>query len=390
MPSDGRYLTEIIRTDAASKMVILAGPRQAGKTTLCRHLDADHEYLNFDVDRHRKIMRERTWDRSKKYLIFDELHKMPKWKNWLKGIIDDDEENQRILVTGSARLETFRKTGDSLAGRFFQYRLHPFDLKEISTWEKKTPGDEIITRMLTCGNFPEPYLKGSLAFYNKWKTAHIDIILRQDLIDLEPVRDLKGVELLIDLLRERVGSPLSANSLARDLQKDHKTIQHWLTILENLYVIFTVRPYHRNVARAILKEPKIYFFDTAQVEGDDGVKFENLVACALFKEVQYCTDALGQKLDLHYVRNKDGKEVDFLVTRDKKPERLIETKLGDENISPHLKTFAAMLGTKLNTQVNRTAAREQTLRGGFELRRAADWLARLDLSAHKEFERKPE
>jgi len=380
MDSGERYLSPIVRADAESKMIILSGPRQAGKTTLCRQLADSHEYLNFDIDRHRKIIRERSWRRDQQYLILDELHKMPKWKGWLKGLADDEEERQRIVVTGSARLETFKKTGDSLAGRFFQYRLHPFDLKEICTFDKKTSREVVIDRMLTCGNFPEPYLKGTTAFYNKWRVAHLDIILRQDLLDLENVRDIKGIELLIDLLRERVGSPLSANSLARDLQKDHKTIQHWLQILENLYVIFVVRPYHRNVARAILKEPKIYFFDTAQVEGDEGVRFENLVACALFKEVQYCTDALGGRLDLHYVRTKDGREVDFLITRDRQPSLLIEAKLSDEQISPHLAFFVKMLGTKRQLQINRRAAREQTLRGGFELRRAGDFLATLDLS----------
>jgi predicted AAA+ superfamily ATPase len=380
MDSAERYLSPIIRGDAESKMIILSGPRQAGKTTLCRQLSQSHEYLNFDIDRHRKIIRERSWNREQQYLILDELHKMPKWKGWLKGLADDEEESQRMVVTGSARLETFKKTGDSLAGRFFQYRLHPFDLKEICNFDHKSAREAILERMLTCGNFPEPYLKGSRAFYNKWRTTHLDIILRQDLLDLENVRDIKGIELLIDLLRERVGSPLSANSLARDLQKDHKTIQHWLQILENLYVIFIVRPYHRNVARAILKEPKIYFFDTAQPEGDEGVCFENLVACALFKEVQYCTDALGIRLELHYVRTKDGKEVDFLITRDKHPWLLIEAKLSDDQISPNLSFFAKMLGTKHQLQINRSAEREKTLRGGFELRLAHDYLAKLDLS----------
>lgn len=390
MDSGYRYLTETIRRDAEGKMIILAGPRQAGKTTLCRSLSDNHEYLNFDIDRHRKFIREKSWDRAKQYLILDELHKMPRWKNWLKGIVDDDQENQNIIVTGSARLETFRKTGESLAGRFFQYRLHPFDIKELLLLGHKTSPEIIMERMLSYGNFPEPYLKASAAFYNKWKATHIDIILRQDLIDLEPVRDLKGIELLIDLLRERVGSPLSANSLARDLQKDHKTIQRWLTILENFYIIFMIRPYHRNVARAILKEPKVYFFDTAQVEGDDGVKFENLVACALLKEIQNCNDALGERLDLHYVRNKDGKEVDFLVTRNKIPERLIEAKLSDASISPNLSFFAAMLKTNQNTQLNKAVKKELTLRGGFELRAAAAWLAKIDFSTHKKLERKPE
>lgn len=378
--SGERYLSPIIRRDAESKMIILSGPRQAGKTTLCKNLSASHEYLNYDIDHHRKILRERSWNRNKQYLLLDEVHKMPQWKRWLKGLADDEWEKQRIVVTGSARLETFKKTGDSLAGRFFQYRLHPFDLKEICTFDKETPRDVILERMLECGNFPEPYLKGKRSFYNKWRVAHLDIILRQDLLDLERVRDIKGIELLIDLLRERIGSPLSANSLARDLQKDHKTIQHWLQILENLYVIFVVRPYHRNVARAVLKEPKIYLFDTAQVEGDDGVRFENLVACALFKEVQYCTDALGLRLELHYVRTKDGKEVDFLIVRDKKPWLLVEAKWRDDEFSPHLVFFARMLGTSRQVQVNRFAEREKTLRGGFELRLAHEYLANLDFS----------
>lgn len=380
MFSGERYLSDIMRRDAESKMILLSGPRQAGKTTLCRQLSASHEYLNYDIDRQRKIIREHSWNRRQDFLIFDELHKMPKWKSWLKGIVDDEEEKQRVIATGSARLETFRKTGDSLAGRYFQYRLHPFDLKEIVRFDQKTPHDAILGRMLACGNFPEPYLKGTTAFYNKWRTAHLDIILRQDLLDLENVRDIKGIELLIDLLRERVASPLSANSLARDLQKDHKTIQHWLQILENLYVIFVIRPYHRNVARAILKEPKIYFFDTAEIDANDGVRFENLVACALFKEVQYCTDALGVRLELHYVRTKDGKEVDFLITRNRQPWLLIEAKLSDDDFSPHLSFFAKMLGTQKQIQINRYAKHEKTLRGGFELRLAHDYLATLDFS----------
>ena len=335
-----RYLITALSEELGRKILLLTGPRQCGKTTLSRMLQPDYQYINYDLAEHRLLLMEKSWDRQKKLVIFDELHKMDKWKAWLKGIYDVEGMPPALLVTGSAKLEAFRKTGDSLAGRHFQFRLHPVDFKEalaVSGLSK----DEIFARLMTVGGFPEPFLKGAQSYYNRWKRSHIDLILKEELLTLTAVRDIQSIETLIELLRARVGSPVSANSLARNLQKSPNTIRHWLQLLEDLYVIFKLAPYHKNIARALLKEPKYYFYDNGMVQGDEGVKLENLVACALLKEIQRAQDVDGEDVDLLFIRSKDGHEIDFLVTREKQPHQLIEVKWKDDKLSPNFKKFLA-------------------------------------------------
>lgn len=331
-----RYLTPALSEELGRKILLLTGPRQCGKTTLSRMLRPDYQYINYDLAEHRLLLREKSWDRQKELVIFDELHKMDQWKAWLKGIYDVEGMPPALLVTGSARLEAFRKTGDSLAGRHFQFRLHPLDFKEALAFSGLS-GDEIFTRLMTVGGFPEPFLKGTQGYYNRWKRSHIDLILKEELLTLTAVRDIQSIETLIELLRTRVGSPVSALSLARDLQKSPNTIRHWLKLLEDLYVIFKLVPYHKNVARALLKEPKYYFYDNGMVQGDEGTTLENLVACALLKEVQRAQDVDGAVLDLQFLRTKDGHEIDFLITREKLPFQLIEAKWKDNKLSPNFK-----------------------------------------------------
>ena len=303
-------------------------------------LHPDYQCINYDLAEHRLLLMEKSWDRQRKLIIFDELHKMDKWKAWLKGIYDVEGMPPALLVTGSARLEAFRKTGDSLAGRHFQFRLHPVDFKEALA-VSGLGRDEIFARLMTVGGFPEPFLKGTQGYYNRWKRSHVDLILKEELLTLTAVRDIQSIETLIELLRARVGSPVSANSLARDLQKSPNTIRHWLQLLEDLYVIFRLIPYHKNIARALLKEPKYYFYDNGMVQGDEGVKLENLVACALLKEIQRAQDVDGKDIDLLFIRNKDGHEIDFLVTRGKQPHQLIEVKWKDDKLSTNFKKFLA-------------------------------------------------
>mgnify|MGYP001827384950 FL=1 len=333
-----RYLKDPLAEEIDKKILLLTGPRQCGKTTLSKMLTTDFQYINHDLAEHRLLLSEKSWDRDKALIIFDELHKMHEWKSWLKGIYDVEGIPPGLMVTGSARLDAFRKVGDSLAGRHFQFRLHPIDLKEALAYSDLEAPD-IFTRLMAVGGFPEPFLKGTTRYYNRWKRSHIDLILKEDLLTLSAVRDIQSIETLIELLRSRVGSPVSSNSLARDLHKSPNTIQSWLKLLEDLYVIFRVTPYHKNIARSILKEPKFYFYDNGMVMGDDGIKLENLVACALLKEIHRCQDVEGENCRLHYVRNKDGQEIDFLVTRANKPERLIEVKWADSSLSPHFKKF---------------------------------------------------
>ena len=333
-----RYLKDPLAEEIDKKILLLTGPRQCGKTTLSKMLTTDFQYINHDLAEHRLLLSEKSWDRDKALIIFDELHKMHEWKSWLKGIYDVEGIPPGLMVTGSARLDAFRKVGDSLAGRHFQFRLHPIDLREALAYSDLEAPD-IFTRLMAVGGFPEPFLNGTTRYYNRWKRSHIDLILKEDLLTLSAVRDIQSIETLIELLRSRVGSPVSSNSLARDLHKSPNTIQSWLKLLEDLYVIFRVTPYHKNIARSILKEPKFYFYDNGMVMGDDGIKLENLVACALLKEIPRCQDVEGENCRLHYVRNKDGQEIDFLVTRANKPERLIEVKWADSSLSPHFKKF---------------------------------------------------
>jgi len=374
-----RYLKEHILNDLTQKIVLLTGPRQCGKTTLSKMLSTDADYLNFDNPEHRLGLIERSWDRSKSLIIFDELHKLKNWKSWLKGVYDTEGVSPRIIVTGSAKLDTYRKVGDSLAGRFFQFRLHPLDLKEIKN--NLNPGNltEALDRLMETGGFPEPYLEGTTRFYNRWKRSHLDIILRQDLIDLENVQQITSIETLIQLLRKRVGSPVSYSSLAGDLQCSDKTVKRWLTLLENMYIIFSIKPFHRNLARSLLKTPKYYFYDTGQVIGDAGIKLENLTACALLKEIHYIEDCYGEEARLYYLKTKDGRDIDFFVTRNEEPRLMVEVKWSDTVPSRHFSLFEKHFPGIKKVQIVRHADREKTFPDGTEIRSAHNWLANFSL-----------
>jgi len=333
-----RYLEINIIDDLKDKVVFLSGPRQVGKTTLSKQLVPSYVYLSYDSTSDRNIIKSEEWTRDVQLIIFDELHKMKKWKSWIKGIYDTEGIPPSILVTGSARLDTYKKGGDSLAGRFFSYRLHPLTIKEICKYLKEEPG-AALEKLINLGGFPEPYLKNNESFAKRWRRTHIDTIIREDLLDLERVRDVKSIEILIDLLRSRIGSTISYTSLANDLQVSIHTVKHWLQILENLYIIFPVRPFHRNIARSILKESKYYLYDTGAVEGDFGVKLENTVACALLRELHFIEDTTGSRVALHYIRDKEKHEVDFLLTIDNKPAQMVEVKVSDDKFSPSLFRF---------------------------------------------------
>ena len=343
------------------KIVLITGPRQCGKTTLTKMFGGAYQYLNFDSQEHRDIYRQKSWDRNKKIVIFDELHKMKNWKRWLKGVYDVEGNHPSLVVTGSAKLDTYKKVGDSLAGRYFRYRLHPLDIKELSALNPKANKERILSRLLSVGGFPEPYLDGSLRFYNLWKKTHLDIILRQDLITQEDVKDIRSIELLIDLLKERVGSPISYSGLSEDLQCSDKTVKKWLAILEDMYVIFKLTPFHKNIARSNLKKPKYYFYDIGQVADQEGMRLENLVACSLLKECEFRQDVWGEEWKLHYLRKKDGIEIDFLVSHNKKPEIMIEVKRSDNALTKNFSAFAKDLPGVKKIQLVKNPAIEKNL-----------------------------
>lgn len=371
-----RYLAKPLSEESSKKIAVISGPRQVGKTTLVRALSSSYDYLNFDQVSHRKILMAQSWDRNKRYLILDEIHKMHQWKSWLKGVYDTEETKQKIIVTGSARLDTLKKVGDSLAGRFFPYRMHPIDLEEALCFSHLKTPQNAIRRLMSVGGFPEPFLEGSENFYHRWKASHLDIIIRQDLITTENIRDITSVETLVELLRSRVGSLISYQSLSEDLQKDDKTIKSWLAVLEALFVVFSIRPYQKNVARSLVKSPKYYFYDIAHVdEANESARFENLVACALLKKIQYKNDVEGIPHELFFVRNRQKQEVDFLIIRKNKPYLLIETKLQEDTLSPQIYTFQeALKPEKVIQLVCKNLSREKTFKDHIEVRDAANWL----------------
>jgi len=368
-----RYLENHLKQSLSQKIVLLSGPRQCGKTTVSKQLYKEFDYLNFDAAEDRLAIKDKSWDRDKTLIIFDELHKMRDWKRWIKGVYDKEGIKPHLIVTGSAKLDTYRKVGDSLAGRYFPFRLYPFDLKEVAHYDPNLSAEEIFNTMWHCGGFPEPFLKGSETYYKRWRRTHLDIILRQDLIDIYAVRDIKSIETLVQLLKNRVGSGISYANLARDLERDINTIKRWLIMLENLYVIFRVIPYSKNVARSLLKEPKFYFYDIAQVE-EEGARLENLVALSLLKELHYLEDTEGVSGNLHYLRTKDGKEIDFLICLDAKPALMIEVKNSEDNLSPAFNHFLPALKTPKAIQIVRHCKREKTFENGVEIRKLIDWL----------------
>jgi len=371
-----RSIAPFILKDLQKKIVLVSGPRQVGKTTLAKSLMKEYDYFNFDNSEHRLALNERSWDRRKPLVIFDELHKMPEWKTFLKGIYDVEGTSPALLVTGSAKLDAFKKLGDSLAGRFFSYRLHPIDVKEASSLMEPK---EALSRLLSVGGFPEPFLENDPVFYARWKKSHIDVIVRQDLLDLSAIQDILSVETLIELLRSRVGSPISYSNLAQDLKKDPKTIKSYLDLLESLYIIFPVRPWHRNVARSILKEPKYYFFDTAMVKGDEGKKLENAVACTFKKQLQFMEDTRGVSTELCYIRTKNGNELDFVLSQDGELTHAYEVKLSDSSRSPAFSHFETTLSNAHKIQLVMNCDREKTFPDGVEIRGAAEYLALIDV-----------
>ncbi len=374
-----RLQKEAIQKDLERKMVFLTGPRQVGKTTLARSYHSlwpDLQYLNFDSDEDRMVLLKQEWDRKAPLVILDEFHKLKRWKQRIKGVYDKEGIPPRLLVTGSARMDVYRRGADSLAGRYFLHRLHPLSVRELSG--QGGPA-EILESLMKLGGFPEPFLSQSEEDSRRWRKIHLERIIRLDIQDLEPVREIQSLLLLVEMLRERVGSPVSYASLARDLEVSPHTVKKWIQVLERMYILFTVTPYHRNIARAILKEPKIYFYDTGAVRKDEGARFENAAACHLVKWLDYLEDAHGKETHLHFVRTKEKKEVDFLVIIDGQKELLIETKLSETAWDPSLLKFQAEIRAREAIQLVCRTSQRRSAKEGVSLLPAAEWLMTLEI-----------
>jgi len=375
-------------TLAAEKaMVFLAGPRQCGKTTLARIIGerfANTLYVNWDVAADRaRIIENPTFftamprrDTTRPLVIFDEIHKYRHWKNYLKGVYDQFAGDYRFLVTGSGRLDLYQKGGDSLAGRYLLFHLWPFTLGELAA-DHRTMADfrraplhvslerrdglrAIWARLETLSGFPEPYLGGRASSYRRWSGTYSRQLVREDIRDLGGIRSAIEVETLYHLLPSKVGSPLSVPSLAQDLKVAYNTVQSWLALFERFFLTFSLPTWTARVARAIHKERKVYLLDAPRIE-DPAMRFENIVALELWRAVS-CWNALGEgDFSLHFVRNKEKQEADFLIAAGRKPLLLIETKLADEQPSKALIAIQRQIGVPA-VQLVRDADTYRTLK----------------------------
>lgn len=369
-----RYLDDRVSLDLKKKMVFLTGPRQVGKTTLSHALMAQSggQYLNYDVADDQRLIVQQRWSPRAPLLVLDELHKMPNWKAWLKGVYDGKPASQQLLVTGSARLDTFRQSGESLAGRFFGLRLHPFSVREWCEQSGAAPA-QALTHLLERGGFPEPCLAATHEEAERWRHQYFDGLVRNDVLEFSRITEVNAIKLFAQMLRSRVGSPLSLASMARDLALSPVTLKKYLDILEALYIVFIVRPWHGNIARAVLQAPKVYFFDTGLVQGDEGVRFENLVATALLKHTQWQMDVQGKEVDLHYIRTKDDAEVDFALSEGGQLTHLIECKMQDDKPHRALRRFADEFPATQAIQVIRDLRHSFAI-GRLQMQRADEWL----------------
>ena len=344
-----RQLIQYIERDLTRKMVFLGGPRQVGKTALARSLlerAGSGRYFNWDIDEDRQAILGKSWARSDKILIFDELHKFARWKNWIKGLYDHLGDQQQILITGSARLDVYRKGGDSLLGRYHYWRLHPFSLDELPTHISPA---EALKRLLNIGGFPEPFLHNNVREARRWRRMRLDLVVREDIRDLESLHDIRGIGLLLDLLRARVGGQVVMANIAQDLQVAPQTATRWVQVLERMYLCFRIMPYNRHLSRALRKAPKVYFFDNADVLGNDGARFENLVATTLLKRLHFIEDEYGYNCELTYLRDRDGREVDFVIIIDHQVIELIEVKLQDTTPTRGLRYYSHRLKPRYAT-----------------------------------------
>ncbi|MBI3817246.1 MAG: ATP-binding protein [Planctomycetes bacterium] len=330
-------------------MVFVGGPRQVGKTTLALHIlgapGVEHPgYLNWDFIQHKDQILRGDITAASRTIVYDEIHKYPKWRNLLKGVFDRYRATKQILVTGSARLDHYRRGGDSLQGRYHYYRLHPFSAGELL-------GKCTLDELLKFGGFPEPLFAQNEQTWRRWQREHRARVVHEDIVSLERISEVSRIDLLVSLLPERVGSPVSLANLSRDLQVSHETVARWISILESLYVCFRLSPHGFSKTQSVKKEQKLYLWDWSLC-ADPGSRFENMTACALLKYCHFIEDTEGYSMDLRYLRHREGKEVDFIVLRDKKIECIVECKLGETRVAPQLLYFRKHFPTAPMFQVH--------------------------------------
>jgi predicted AAA+ superfamily ATPase len=356
-------ILEQLQTDP--QMVFMSGPRQVGKTTIKEHIEQTLPYFhsfNWDnVEDRTQLLKGNTGILEtlphhmalgeKNLITFDEIHKYKRWKTLLKGFFDTYKNDYKILVTGSSRLNIFRKSSDSLMGRYFLYHIHPLSLGELANNQATTElysmprkiSDDVWRALFHFGGFPDPLLKQEQRFYNRWQNLRQEQLFKEDIRELAQIHELSQLEVLAELLKHQTGQLTNYSNLAKKVRVSDPTIRRWITTLENFYYCFTVKPWSRNVTRSLIKEPKIYLYDWSTI-ADKGARIENLVACHLLKAVHFWTDVGLGKFELYFLRDKEQHEVDFIIVKDTKPWLMIEVKSSfKEPLSKNLAFFQKQL-----------------------------------------------
>jgi uncharacterized protein len=357
------------------QMLFLVGPRQVGKTTTSLDVSETrpvHHYMSWDNQADRLLILEgpdavadtlrlKTLRQELPIIVFDELHKYSQWKTFLKGFFDKYSHEIRIIVTGSARLDVYRVGGDSLMGRYFLYRLHPLSVGELLNPNLRTAeittvpqkiNDKEFNDLFEFGGFPEPFLKGTQQFYNRWKRLRLQQLFKEDLRDLTKIQEIGQLQVLAELLRHQSGQLTSYTALSKKVNVSIDTIKRWIETLKSFYYCFSIRPWTKNVTRSLLKEPKIYLWDWSLVE-DEGSKIENFIASHLLKAVNFWTDRGLGEYELYFLRDKEQREVDFLVSKNGTPWFIVEVKKSDnQGISKPLYYYQEMLNVKHAFQVS--------------------------------------
>jgi len=334
-----RYLKSHISAALKKKMVFIGGPRQVGKTTLSLDFITPHNaknpaYLNWDRASDRALIVKDQLPLQQPILIFDEIHKYKMWRNLMKGLFDKYHDDHRFIVTGSARLDYFRKGGDSLLGRYRYFRLHPFSITEY----KSHPTLKDLEVLLKFSGFPESLFSQNENEHRIWQKERTSKVVQEDLRDLENVKEVSAILMLAEALPGKVGSPLSLKNLAEDLSVSQPTVNRWIHHLNNLYYCYSVSPFGAPKIRAVKKLAKVYLWDWSSVE-EKGFRFENLVASHLLKFCHFIEDTEGFSMELRYLRDTDKREIDFVVLKNKKPLFAVECKTGERELSPHIRYF---------------------------------------------------
>ena len=323
--------------------------------------------MNWDINKDKKMIRDQAWPKTSSLVILDEIHKFKSWKNFLKGICDEFQNRPPVLVTGSARLDIFRKAGDALTGRTYLYHLHPIDLAESRLFLAQENSRNRLERLLITGGFPEAFLNPEDA--ERLRNDRLDAVVREDLRDLSRVNSLSAIQLLVELLRERVGGPISLTNLGEDLSVSAPTVKSWIQLLERLFLVFKVSPFSGGLKRSLNKESKAYFYDCGAAlnskspEEIEGARMENLVACALLKYRDYHRDIFGKRYELHYFRDREKREVDFVLTLNRRPHWCIEVKLSDDRLSPSLRYVHERFKPQASFQLVKNLERPKEVQG---------------------------